>query len=305
MAFSATGPFWIADQVSGVSTLYSFDTNGNFMTVSLTVTIPSTATQPSQGFNPLTGPTGVVFNSTNDFQISGPMGPERALFIFDTLDGRIAGWAPGMTSAQAVADAGPTEEFTGLAMASNGGQNYLYTADPRFVPGIDVFDAKFNKVSLKGDFTDPNLPTGFSPYNIQNINGLLFVTYVTPASGGGVIAEFNPDGTFIRQIASNGPSGPLQSPWGLALAPANFGRFSNALIVGDFGDGRINAYNFKTGRFLGQLADRHGSPIVITFLWALDFGNGQSAGPANTLYFTAGIAGQYHGLFGSLQALRP
>src|SRR5262249_20928679 len=154
-----------------------------------------------------------------------------------------------------VANEGPKEEFTGLAMASSGGQNYLYTADPRFVPGIDVFDTHFNKVTLAGNFVDPKLPSGFAPYNIQNINGLLYVTYLTPASGGGVVAVFNPDGTFVRELARNGPRGPLQAPWGVALAPSDFGRFSNALLVGNFGDGRINAYNPRTGRFLGQLAD--------------------------------------------------
>jgi len=306
---SATSPFWISDQVTGVSTLYSVDQNDVAKKVPLTVTIPSTITQPAHGFTPLTGPTGIVFNGTSDFQIPAPTGTVPALFIFDTLDGTIAGWNPGSSggsgSAEVVVNAGPTEEFTGLAMASSGGQNYLYTADPRFVPGIDVFNAHFSKVTLAGNFTDPKLPAGFSPYNIQNINGFLFVTYQTPASGGGVVAEFNPDGTFVRQFAANGSRGPLQSPWGLALAPANFGRFSNALLVGNFGDGRINAYNFKTGKFLGQLSDPQRNPIVIPFLWALDFGNGQSAGPTNTLFFTAGIAGQFHGLFGSLQALRP
>ena len=108
----------------------------------------------------------------------------------------------------------------------------------------------------------------------------------------------------MRQFAANGTRGPLQAPWGLALAPSDFGRFSNALLVGNFGDGRINAYNFTTGRFLGQLNDPQGNPIVIPFLWALDFGNGGAAGPTNTLFFTAGIAGQFHGLFGSLQAVK-
>jgi uncharacterized protein (TIGR03118 family) len=299
IAFSPTSPVWVSDQISGVSTLYSVK-NGAVTKVPLTVKIPA----PSGGGTlPITGPTGIVFNATTDFQIMGASGSAPAAFIFSTLDGTIAAWNRGAgTTAQIVANLGPQEEFTALTTGQVGSVNYLYTADPRFVPGIDVFDTHFTKVSLPGNFVDPKLPGGFSPYNIQNIQGNLFVTYVTPASGGGVVAEFDTSGNFIRQVAANGTRGPLQSPWGLALAPADFGRFSNALLVGNFGDGRINAYNLRTGRFLGQLTDSRRNPIVIPFLWALDFGNGQSAGTTNTLFFTAGIAGQFHGLFGDLQA---
>src|SRR5262245_23719067 len=207
MAFSPTSPFWISDQVTGVSTLYSVNQSDVVQKVALTVTIPSMVAQPAHGFNPLTGPTGTVWNGTSDFQIAAPTGTVPALFIFATLEGTIAGWNPGsnagLNTAQIVVNEGPEEEFTGLAMASSGGQNYLYTADPRFVPGIDVFDTHFNKVTLAGNFVDPKLPPGFAPYNIQNINGLLYVTYQTPASGGGVVAVFNPDGTFVRELARN------------------------------------------------------------------------------------------------------
>jgi len=306
---SATSPFWTSDQVTGVATLYSVSQTGTAQKIPLTVTVPSQVTQPEHGFNPLTGPTGIVSNTTSDFQIPSSTGTVPSLFIFATLDGTIVGWNPGstagMTNAVVMANEGPAEEFTGLAMASSGGQNFLYTADPRLLPGIDVFDSHFNKVTLAGNFTDPRLPAGFAPYNIQNINGHLFVTYLTTASGGGVVAEFNPDGTFVRQITANGTGGPLQAPWGITLAPANFGRFSNALLVGNFGDGRISAFNPTTGRFLGQLRDPSGNFIVIPYLWSLKFGNGASAGATNSLFFTAGVAGQFHGLFGSLQATGP
>jgi uncharacterized protein (TIGR03118 family) len=260
----------------------------------------------------LAGPTGLVFNATSDFN--------SATFIFATLDGTLVTWSSGATTTAKNLSSNGTagEEFTGLAMASNNGQNYLYTADPRYPNGIDILGPTFNLVYsgatgmpspapapfVAAPFVDPKLPAGFSPYNIQSLNGELYVTYVTPASGGGYVVEFHPDGTFVRQFG-NGSEGPLQSPWGLALSPANFGRFSNDLLVGNFGDGRINAYDLTTGRFDGQLNDPQGKPIVIPFLWALDFGNGGKAGATNTLLFTAGIAGQYHGLFGSLQAVHP
>ena len=301
---STESPFWVSDQVSGVSTLYSVSSTGTVSKVPLTVTIPSMVSQPSHGFNPLTGPTGIVFNSdpnATDFTVNG----YPAYFIFATLEGTIAAWNYG-TTAQIKAGPVSGEEFTGLAIANSGGHYYLYTADPRFPNGIDVFDSNFTKATLPGEnFVVPTrfVHPGFSPYNIQNINGDLFVTYVTPATGGGYVDEFDTSGNFIRQFAGNGSRGPLQSPWGLALAPSDFGRFSNDLLVGNFGDGRINAYNFQTGKFEGQLTDPRGNPIVIPFLWALDFGNGRMAGPTNTLFFTAGIAGQFHGLFGSLQAV--
>jgi len=304
---SSTSPFWVSDQVTGLSTLYSVSATDTVTKLPITVTIPSTVVQPSQGFTPLTGPTGIVFNSsTTDFMLPGPNGPVPSVFIFSTLAGTLAGWSPastgGLSTAVVVASKAPAEEFTGLAMGSSGGQNYLYTADPRLVPGIDVFNSSFQQVSLAGNFVDPKLPAGMSPYGIQDLNGQLFVTYIAPAGGGGVVGEFNTDGTFVRQIGASGSRGPLQGPWGAAIAPANFGHFSNDLLVGDFYDGRINAFNLKNGRFMGQLADPQGNPIVIPFLWGLDFGNGQKAGPTNTLFFTAGIAGQYHGLFGSIQA---
>src|SRR6185437_15799492 len=187
-------------------------------------------------------------------QIPSPNGPAPALFIFATLDGTIAAWNQGsMTNAQVVAGPVSGEEFTGLAMAQFGSSNFLYTADPRSPNGIDIFDDHFHQISVPGIFVDPQLPAGFSPYNVQNIQGDLFVTYTTPASGGGYVAEFTTTGQFVRQFAGNGPSGPLQAPWGLTVAPSDFGRFSNDLLVGNFGDGRINAYNLQTGRFEGQL----------------------------------------------------
>ena len=296
-------PIWISDQVTGVSTLYSIGPNETVQKIPLTVKIPSSVTQPSQGFTPLTGPTGIVFNASGTgFDVNG----SPSVYIFSTLDGTLAGWnkASG-TTAVVMASQAPAEEFTGLAMASSGGQTYLYTADPRLSPGIDVFNSSWSKVALAGNFVDPRLPAGMTPYNIQALDGHLFVAYIGAAQGGGAVAEFNTDGTFVRQLPPSGPAGPLQGPWGMAIAPSNFGHFSNDLLVGSFYDGRISAFNLGNGRFLGQLKSANGQPVVIPFLWGLDFGNGVSTGPTNSLLFTAGIAGQYHGLFGALMPTRP
>jgi uncharacterized protein (TIGR03118 family) len=196
-----------------------------------------------------------------------------------------------------------TATYTGLASGTSGGQNYLYAANANASPGIEVYNDSFTKVTLTGNFVDPKLHKGFTPYNIQNIGGELFVTY-TGRSGGGAVAEFNTDGTFVRQIASNTKKGNLDAPWGVALAPSGFGKFRNDLLVGNLDSGRIDAYTVK-GRFKGQLANTAGKPIKIPGLWSLAFGDGLKAGPTNSLLFTAGIDGQTHGLFGTLTAVSP
>jgi len=203
----------------------------------------------------------------------------------------------------------PGAQYTGLALGSSGGQNYLYAANGGSNPGIDVYNSSFTKVTLAGNFVDPKLKKGafkkFVPYNVQNINGELFVTYRGPGSfyaKGGAVAEFNPDGTFVKQIASNSGKGNLDAPWGVAVAPSDFGKFSNALLVGNFASGRIDAYN-AAGKFLGQLSGTNKKPIANKGLWAIAFGNGGSAGSPAILYFDAGINNQSDGLFGSLQAV--
>jgi uncharacterized protein (TIGR03118 family) len=173
-------------------------------------------------------------------------------------------------------------------------------------PGIEVFDDTFKQVALTGNFVDPKLSKGigktFTPYNIVNIGGDLFVTYRSSTGKGGAVAEFNTDGTFVRQIASNGAGGNLQSPWGVTLAPSGFGKYSNDLLVGNFGSGKIDAYNLK-GKFLAQVTTNGHKPLVIPGVWSLAFGNGQKARPTNVLFFTAGIDGESAGLFGSLQPI--
>jgi len=199
--------------------------------------------------------------------------------------------------------------YTGLAIGNNGSGDFLYAAN--FSQGrIDVFDTAFGATTLAGSFTDPNLPAGYAPFNIQNLGGTLYVTYVGQ-NGAGIVSAFDLNGSLLRRVTTGGA---LSSPWGLALAPADFGEFSNALLVGNHGDGLINAFDPLTGVLLGSLSDIGGNPIEIYGLWGLLFGNGGNGGDLNKLYFTAGVDGVagvatngnaplYSGLFGSLASL--
>jgi uncharacterized protein (TIGR03118 family) len=198
--------------------------------------------------------------------------------------------------------------YTGLAIGNNGSGDFLYAAN--FSDGrIDVFDTTFAATTLAGLFTDPNLPAGYAPFNIQNLGGTLYVTYVGQ-NGAGIVSAFDLNGSLLRRVTTGGA---LSSPWGLALAPGAFGEFSNALLVGNHGDGRINAFDPLTGDLLGSLSDIGGNPIEIYGLWGLLFGNGGNGGDLNKLYFTAGVDGTagvtngnallYSGLFGSLASL--
>jgi uncharacterized protein (TIGR03118 family) len=219
--------------------------------------------------------------------------------MFATLNGSIAGWNPGlMTMAETKVPASGAV-YSGLALANNGSGNFLYAANGA-EGRIDVFNGSFQPTSLAGSFSDPTLPSGFTPYNIQNIGGTLYVTYENEDEGGGVINAFDANGNFLNRVTANEAGGPLKSPWGLALAPAGFGPFGNALLVGNEDDGRISAFDPSTGSFLGQLLDPNGDPIANTGLWGLVFGNGANGTSPNVLYFAAGINEEVHGLFGSI-----
>jgi uncharacterized protein (TIGR03118 family) len=275
-------------------------------------------------------PTGQVFNGTTDFVISagGHSGP--ALFITAGLDGAIAGWnpnVPGPGSTQfIIAATVPGAVYTGLAIGANSSGNFLYAANNN-TGRIDVFDRNFQLTTLGpgGTFEDPSMPPGspFRVFNIQNLGGTLYVTYNqistiinpngtlgTDKEHGGIVDAFDTSGHFLRRVVSNG----VNAPWGLTLAPSNFGPFSNALLVGNFGlgDGKINAYDPNTGAFLGNITDATGKPIAIEGLWAITFGNGGSGGDTNALYFAAGINragansfGAADGLFGSIRFAPP
>ncbi len=283
-------PFWVSDNGTGVTTLY----NGAGNIIPRVFTIPPPPGSPA---GTTSAPTGQVFNGSSNF--------DGNFFIFATEDGTIAAWKPadGLT-AQIVADSTPAGAiYKGITIAGD----HLYAAD--FHNGrIDVFDSGFNPTTLAGNFRDPNLPTGYAPFNIQNIGDKLYVTYAlqdsnaeddVPGLGHGFIDIFNPDGSMADHFASQGT---LNSPWGLALAPGNFGAFSNDLLVGNFGDGRINAFDPNTKAFLGQLEDLNHNPIAIDGLWGITFGNGLIS-DANKLYFAAGINHEANGLFGTLQAV--
>ena len=256
---------------------------------------------------PLLGaPTGVVFNSTTDFA-AAPGQPAR--YILATEDGTIAAWSNAGAAVTKVDLSALGAVYKGLALGNSGGKNYLCAAN--FSAGrVDVFDANFVPVALAGTFSDPDLPAGFAPFNAQNIGGKLYVTYALPDAakkddvsgpGNGYVNVFDTGGKLLQRFVSQGP---LNSPWGVVLAPAGFGGFGGALLVGNFGDGRINAFNPTTGAWLGALQDGSGKALPIDGLWGLSFGNGNKAGDTHTLYFTAGIAGsgtvEDHGLFGSI-----
>lgn len=281
IAFSPTGPFWVSDNGTGLSTLYT----GAGIKQSLVVTIP-----PASG-NGKGKPTGMVFNSTSSFVVTQNGKSGAALFIFDTSDGTISGWSPSVNATNAViAVTTPGASYTGLAIGVNNGSNFIYAVDSASNK-VDMYDGTFAFVT---SFTDTTL-TGFSVYGIQNINNQLYVTF-TNSSGSGAVDIFDLSGNKIKTLAKGGS---LKTPWGLALAPSNFGPFSNALLVGDLGDGKINGFNLSTGKFIGQLKDTTRTVISINGLWGLAFGAGNNMnGPKNHLFFTAGPSGYSQGLFG-------
>jgi uncharacterized protein (TIGR03118 family) len=318
ISFSATSPFWVSNQRSGTSTLYSGDVTlagGN--TPSPITKNPTTVTIPPAAGGAQGLPTGQIRNSTTDFKLANG---NPASFIFDGLDGTITAWNGGATAELKATVAGAS--YTGLAQGTDSaGNNLLFAANNR-TGRIDVFDKNFQLVTpvLGGTFEDPNLPPGspFHAFNVQNIGVTLYVTYdkVTDREHDGIVDAFDTNGNFLRRVVTGG----VNAPWGVALAPSNFGPYSNDLLVGNFGfgDGKINVYNPTTGQFLGNLTDANGNPIAIEGLWAIAFGNGGNpsngtgGGDKNALYFAAGINrtapnsfGATDGLFGSIRFVAP
>ncbi len=289
----------VAATVSGASL-------NNFAQVNLTSDLPGVAAHQDTN---LVNPWGIVAPPRGPFWINDS-GFGGSHFIFDTEDGTVSSWVSGAKATlQATAASGSV--YKGLAIANNGSANFLYAAN--FGLGrIDVYDSSFHATTLAGGFSDPNIPSGFAPFDVKNINGSLYVTYAKqdPAKhddvagpGNGFVDIFDLNGNFVKRLVSRGA---LNSPWGLAVAPSVFGSFGGDLLVGNFGDGRINAYNLTTGSFAGTLDGTSGTPVTIQGLWGLSFGNGAFGQNADSLYFTAGIPGsnnvEDHGLFGSLSA---
>jgi uncharacterized protein (TIGR03118 family) len=303
----AVGPqaMWVSSNGKDLSTVYTGDVAGAPL-----------VKNPLKVNIPVGEPTGQVFNNTeSDFVVSDGTNTGQALFIFASESGVVSGWSPEVpppspsTDAQIGFQATDGAVYKGIALANDSanGDNFLYVADFHNNK-IDVLDSTFTPATLGGTFTDPDLPEGFAPFNIAAINGQLYVSYAKQDSdqhddvagaGNGFIDVFSTDGDFVQRLVSQGK---LNSPWGMVVAPAKFGDFSNDLLVGNFGDGRINAYNPDTGAFLGTLSSSKGHPLVTAGLWGLAFGNGSTAGNSNTLYFAAGPDGESHGLLGKITA---
>ena len=296
LSMSATSPFWSSNQGSASATLYGGDVGATpLFKNTLNVTIPGGLT------------TGTVFNGSADFVITAGGGTGPARFLFAGLNGNIDAWRAG--TAAIVAATQPGHVYTGLAIGNNGVANFLYASD--FKNGkIDVYNSTFAPTTLAGNFTDPALPAGFSPFNIQSLGGKLYVMYAkvdpatgrdAPGPGNGFVSTFDFNGNFLR----------ARFQWhaelalGVTLAPATFGLFSNKLLVGNFGDGHINAFDPTNGTYFGTLNDQTGHVLEIERLWAIFFGNGVGGGDLNTLYFNAGIGDEEHGIFGKIQDAAP
>jgi uncharacterized protein (TIGR03118 family) len=286
---SSTSPWWVADNGTSLSTLY----NGAGTPQALVVTVGTDS-----------GPTGVVFNGGAGFVVSNGTQSGPARFIFDGEDGILRGWNPTVDGTHALV-AGMGDDgaiFKGLAIADN----KLFAADFHNNE-VAVFDSAWNIVDR---FTDPGLPDGYAPFGIQTLGGNVFVTFAkqdadaedeVAGQGRGFVDEFDTSGNLVRRVAKHGQ---LNAPWGLALAPSDFGRFGGDLLVGNFGDGNINAYELgANGQYQhrGELRE-NGRQIAIDGLWAIAFGNGANAGPRDTLFFTAGPDDESHGLFGKVKA---
>jgi uncharacterized protein (TIGR03118 family) len=289
ISFSTASPFWVSNAGTGTTTVYSV-TNGNAAGPLLTVGVPN-------------GPTGQVNTSapgittvSTDFQLNG----NKASFIFDNLGGQIFAWNGGASATMMTSVSGAA--FTGLGIGNSGGQAFLYAADARS-HNVDIFNSKWQ---MTGSFTDPNLPANYNAFNVQNLNGTLFVTFVNPNNPlGGIVDEFKTDGTFITRLIDDTAGKHLDTPWGLAIAPAGWGQFGGDLLVGNnLGDGKINAYT-PGGDWQGQITLNNGTTFHEDELWAITFGNGGSGGSQNVLYFAAGLQDAAHGLFGALSVPEP
>jgi uncharacterized protein (TIGR03118 family) len=321
IAFSPSGsPFWIADNATGCSTLY--DGDGKKVALQVNIPLPGNVVPATdcQTVKPLPGPppnptpaapTGIIWNPSSGFVVPGTK--TQAAFIFDTEDGTLSAWGGGSSATIAVDNSQvPTAQngavYKGLAFGVNLNGAFLFATNFR-AGTIDVFgpngaNGLFTPAATDGGFHDPNIPAGFAPFGIQNINGDLFVTYAkqnaqkhddVAGSGNGFVDVFDTDGHLLRRFASRGP---LNSPWGVARASFAFGRFSGLILIGNFGNGKINVFDSQ-GDFIDELDDANGRPLAIDGLWTLTLGGGAKSS-SDTLYFTAGPNGETDGLFGTI-----
>ncbi len=303
LALGATSPMWVANNHSETSTLY----NGNGVITPVVAHFAATGGVP---FNP----TGIVANTTTGFVIGNGTTSAAASFIFDGDGGSIAGWSGAVDAANAIIvfTANDGAVYKGLAIANNGTGNFLYAAD--FKNGkIDVFNATYAKQPAASfAFSDPSLPAGYGPFGVQAITKggttRIYVAYAkrdtsnpaeeAPGAGLGVVNVFDTNGVFVKRLV--GENGKLNAPWGLTLAPADFGTLSDALIVGNFGDGKIHGYDVDSGRYLGELSNNAGTAFAVTGLWGLTFGNDAANQPHSTLFFAAGTNGEVNGRYGRI-----
>jgi len=297
VTFNPKGFVWVADNGTNVATLY----DGNGVPQSLVVTIPD-------GKNGSASPTGIVFNGTQSFTVSENGKSGVAAFIFTGEGGTITAWAPdvGPTNAFVMYDDGTGGAvYKGLALAAMNGNNFLYATDFHNNK-IDVFNTNFTKVPMPGAFTDPAIPVGFAPFGIQAIGSNLFVTYAmqdpvkhddVAGAGLGMVDVYDTAGNLKQHFATGGS---LNAPWGIAQAPGNFGPMSGAILIGNFGDGTINAFNASSGQSIGPLTGPNGSPIVEHGVWGIAFGNDLSNQPSNTLFFAAGPNDEADGVYGRI-----
>jgi uncharacterized protein (TIGR03118 family) len=300
VAFNPFGFAWVANNHTGTSTLYDGDGNAQ----SLVVNIP-TRTADSGG-----APTGIVFNASLGFVVTGGSGSGPSRFLFATEDGIIAGWSPAADTTHAIMavdNSANNAIYKGLALSAGGSGQLLYATDFHNAK-VDVFDSTFASVTLAGTFTDVSLPARFAPFGIQSIGGDIYVTYAMQDAdaedelhgrGLGYVDVYDANGNLLRRVASRGA---LNAPWGVALAPAGFGPLGNSLLIGNFGDGRINAFDVRHGMPLGSLLDANREPIHIDGLWGIAFGNGFANQPVDTLFFAAGPNDEANGLYGRIDA---
>jgi uncharacterized protein (TIGR03118 family) len=285
LVYAPGSPFWISDNGSGWSTLY--DASGRAKSLKVEIASAGDAGPGS--------PTGIVFNGSNEFQVQG----WASVFLFATLDGTISGWAPQSNLHNTIIGVDTSKNanpavYTGLAITSKTNGNMLFAADTANGK-VDMYDGTF---TLKGSFTDPNLPAGFTPFGIQDIAGQVYVAFADSKGGpGGFIDVFSEEGVFVKPLAAGAP---LNQPWGITVAPSNFGPLSNTLLVSNnTNNGTINAFNPVSGKFIGTLRDTNSKQIHIDQIWGITFGGGTAAdGARNHLFFTAGPSNNVAGTFG-------
>lgn len=296
VAFNPTGFVWVSSQGTGKAVLY----DGNGQPQSLVVTVPGPGGSAGS-------PTGIVFSAGSDFVVTNGTTTGPARFLFATEQGTIAGWAPNVNATNALTAVDNSKQeavYTGLALSGNGTTHLLYACNFRKAH-IDVFDGTFKSVTVPGGFADPGLPGIYAPFGIQSIGGDIYVTYAKQEAAGsdeeeagaglGFVNVFDPEGHLLRRIASHGP---LNAPWGIALAPASFGALGGALLIGNLGDGTISAFGPRSGKFLGKLRGANNRAIHVDGLWGIQFGNGILGQPTNALFWAAGPNDETDGAYG-------